>query len=257
MKIQDFCDMKKFENIMSNWAKSTGLATVAVGADGEYISGCYNFTDFCIKYTRGSAEGCRRCEKNDREGKGVYVCHAGLMDFGIPITLNDGTVLGSVIGGQVLPENPDEEQFRAIARELHIDEDAYINALHKVSVKTKEEIEASATLLGDVINMFVRESYEGWRNASIMSDLQDGIAKAAEQIVDANNYTRQIESCSNQQKILALNASIEAARAGEAGRGFTVVAHEVQKLAQNMSETSTNIKRVLGELTNTINQLNK
>ena len=257
MRIQDFCDMKKFENIMSNWAKSTGLATVAVGADGEYISGCYNFTDFCIKYTRGSAEGCRRCEKNDREGKGVYVCHAGLMDFGIPITLNDGTVLGSVIGGQVLPENPDEEQFRAIARELHIDEDAYINALHKVSVKTKEEIEASATLLGDVINMFVRESYEGWRNASIMSDLQDGIAKAAEQIVDANNYTRQIESCSNQQKILALNASIEAARAGEAGRGFTVVAHEVQKLAQNMSETSTNIKRVLGELTNTINQLNK
>ena len=257
MKIQDFCDMKKFENIMSNWAKSTGLATVAVGADGEYISGCYNFTDFCIKYTRGSAEVCRRCEKNDREGKGVYVCHAGLMDFGIPITFNDGTVLGSVIGGQVLPENPDEEQFRAIARELHIDEDAYINALHKVSVKTKEEIEASATLLGDVINMFVRESYEGWRNASIMSDLQDGIAKAAEQIVDANNYTRQIESCSNQQKILALNASIEAARAGEAGRGFTVVAHEVQKLAQNMSETSTNIKRVLGELTNTINQLNK
>ena len=34
MRIQDFCDMKKFEEIMSNWAKSTGLATVAVGDDG-------------------------------------------------------------------------------------------------------------------------------------------------------------------------------------------------------------------------------
>lgn len=31
MKIQDFCDMKKFEEIMQNWATSTGLATVAVG----------------------------------------------------------------------------------------------------------------------------------------------------------------------------------------------------------------------------------
>ena len=38
MRIQDFCDMKKFEEIMSNWAKSTGLATVAVGDDGKYIS---------------------------------------------------------------------------------------------------------------------------------------------------------------------------------------------------------------------------
>lgn len=72
VKIQDFCDMKKFEEIMDNWAKSTGLATVAVGADGKYISECYNFTDFCIKLTRGSREGCRRCVKNDQEGKGVY-----------------------------------------------------------------------------------------------------------------------------------------------------------------------------------------
>ena len=33
MKIQDFCDMNKFEQIMKNWANSTGLATVAVDAD--------------------------------------------------------------------------------------------------------------------------------------------------------------------------------------------------------------------------------
>ena len=56
MKIQDFCDMDKFEQIMKNWASSTGLATVAVGADGKYISGCYNFTEFCIDLTRGSAD---------------------------------------------------------------------------------------------------------------------------------------------------------------------------------------------------------
>lgn len=73
MKIQEFCDMDKFEQIMKNWAESTGLATVAVGADGEYISDCYNFTEFCIKLTRGGAEGKRRCEKCDREGQGVYL----------------------------------------------------------------------------------------------------------------------------------------------------------------------------------------
>lgn len=257
MKIQDFCDMEKFEDIMRNWAKSTGLATVAVGADGEYISGCYNFTDFCIGLTRASQEGCRRCEKNDREGKGVYSCHAGLVDFGIPITLDDGTVLGSVIGGQVLPENPDEDKFRKTAKELGIDEDKYIEALHKVNVKTREEIEASANLLGDVINMFVRASYTAKVNTEILGGLKDGISLAAEQIVLANEHTKQIETYSSRQRILALNASIEAARAGEAGRGFAVVAEEVQKLAQGMATTSVNIKKVLSEVTDTINSLNK
>lgn len=141
MKIQDFCDMDKFEQIMKNWASSTGLATVAVDADGKYISDCYNFTEFCIDLTRGSVEGKKRCEQCDREGHGVYPCHAGLVDFGIPITLEDGTVLGSIIGGQVLPENPDEEKFRQTARELGIDEDKYIKALKKVNVKTREQIE--------------------------------------------------------------------------------------------------------------------
>lgn len=257
MKIQDFCDMNKFEEIMSNWAKSTGLATVAVGADGVYISECYNFTDFCIKLTRGCAEGCRRCEKNDKEGKGVYECHAGLMDFDIPITLEDGTVLGSVIGGQVLPENPDEEKFRATARELGINEEAYIKALSKVNVKTKEEIMASANLLGDVINMFVRASYFTSTNKNLMDNLQSGISAAASEIVTANENAKQVADFSNRQKMLALNASIEAARAGEFGKGFAVVAEEVQKLAQGMAVTSSSIQKSLAELTKIISELNK
>lgn len=257
LRIQDFCDMKRFEEIMDNWAKSTGLATVAVGADGKYISECYNFTDFCIKLTRGSAEGCRRCEKCDREGKGVYSCHAGLVDFGIPITLEDGTVLGSVIGGQVLPENPDEEKFRETARELSIDEDTYIEALRKVNVRSRQQIDAAANLLGDVINMFVRTSYVTKTNSRILDELKNGINAAVSEIDLANESTKKIVGFSSRQRILALNASIEAARAGDAGKGFAVVANEVQKLAQGMSEASVEITSSLNRVTETIYSLNK
>ena len=257
MKIQDFCDMNKFEEIMNNWAMSTGLATVAVGADGEYISNTYNFTDFCIKLTRGSKEGCRRCVKNDQEGKGVYSCHAGLCDFGIPITLDDGTELGSVIGGQVLPGAPDEEKFRATARELGIDEDTYIEALKKVKIKTREEIEASANLLGDVINMFVRTSYVSNVNGELISSLTEGIQEAIAEIDVASANTKQISGFSSKQRILALNASIEAARAGDAGKGFAVVANEVQKLAQGMDTVSGEIVTSLNKVAKTIHSLNR
>ncbi len=249
--------MEKFEQIMKNWAVSTGLATVAVGADSKYISDCYNFTEFCIELTRGSAEGKRRCEKCDREGHGVYPCHAGLVDFGTPITLDDGTVLGSIIGGQVLPENPDEEKFRGTAKELGIDENKYIAALKKVNVKTREQIEASANLLGDVINMFVRASYNSRKNESLVAELKGGIASAAEQIGEAEGKTKEIDGYSKRQQILALNASIEAARAGEQGRGFAVVAGEVQKLAKDMAASSADIKSILGQLSVTINNLNQ
>lgn len=255
IKIQDFCDMKQFEIIMDGWAKTTGLATVAVGADGQYISGCYNFTDFCINLTRKSKEGCRRCENCDREGKGVYYCHAGLIDFSIPITLSDGTVLGAIIGGQVLPGTPDEVKFRNIANELRIDENKYIEALNKVTIMKKEKIEASANLLGTVINMFVRQSYAEYKNNKLISNLNNGMQIVGEQVKNISNITTQLTNISHKQNILSLNASIEAARAGEAGRGFSVVAKEVSNIAKQMDLFSKEINKSVNNLNNSFSKI--
>lgn len=244
MDIKDFTDMQKFESIMANWAMATGLATVAVGADGKYISGCYNFTDFCIKLTRGSSEGCARCEKCDREGQGVYHCHAGLIDFGIPLMV-EGKKVGSVIGGQVLPEQPDEEKFRRVAREIGVNEEQYIEALHKVNVRTEEAIKASAELLGEVLNNFINAEYAKKKNSAIIDKLTNGVEKTNDLVEQITLKTAELKSLQNKQKILALNASIEAARAGEKGAGFAVVAKEVGKLSEQSTIVNKEIEDIV------------
>lgn len=250
MRIQDFADMTKFEEIMSNWAKATGLATVAVGAEGEYISECYNFTDFCIKLTRGSKEGCARCEKCDREGKGIYHCHAGLIDFSIDLVVA-GQKMGAVIGGQVLPEAPDEEEFRRVAREIGVNEDEYIAALKKVNVRTEEAIVASATLLGQVLNNYINTEYTEKYNGKMIARLTEGVNQCEAMVKDIRVYTDKFNSIQQRQGILSLNARIEAARAGSAGRGFAVVAQEVE----NLSKDSKELNQMIGEKVDSISKV--
>lgn len=251
MEIKDFTDMEEFERIMANWAKATGLATVAVGADGKYISECYNFTDFCIKLTRGSAEGCARCEKCDREGVGVYHCHAGLVDFGIPLEV-EGMRMGSIIGGQVLPENPDEEKFRRVAREIGVNEDQYIEALRKVNIKTEETIQASAGLLGQVLNHFINAEYAKKMNGKIIEKLSNGVSSTHDLVEQITQKTTELKALQNKQKILALNASIEAARAGEKGAGFAVVAKEVGKLSEQSTLVNKEVEEIVQKIADAV-----
>ena len=81
MDIREFVNLEELEAIQEAWANATGLAAIFTDAQGEYITGDYNFTDFCIKLTRGSQEGLRRCVDTDQNGlqkacleKGCYKC---------------------------------------------------------------------------------------------------------------------------------------------------------------------------------------
>lgn len=57
-----------------------------------------------------------------------------------------------------------------------------------------------------------------------------------------------ITEIASQTNLLALNASIEAARAGEAGRGFSIVATEISRLAEQSSTAATEITEIIEEL---------
>ncbi len=254
MDIRDFLDIPQLEKLMEDWSNATGLATIGVDANGEYFTKAINFNDFCMKYTRGSEEGAKRCQKCDAECTGTYFCHAGLMDFSRDIIVN-GQKVGAVIGGQVLPEEPDDDKFRKIAKELGVPEDSYLEALHRVPVRSEESIKAAAQLLGDVVNMMVNSNYQQQNDVKKIEKMDADIEQAASLIREINEKSLQLDKIESKQNILSLNASIEAARAGEFGRGFAVVAAEVGKLAVNSGEINKSIKLSLKELTGTIKEL--
>src|SRR5437868_1032633 len=85
-----------------------------------------------------------------------------------------------------------------------------------------------------------------------MNDIRDQIQETSKRIKRLGESSQEIgeivqliSDITEQTNVLALNAAIQAASAGEAGRGFTVVAEEVQRLAERSAEATKHITAIV------------
>ncbi|MDE6579648.1 MAG: PocR ligand-binding domain-containing protein [Ruminiclostridium sp.] len=254
LDIREFADLKQLQTIQDIFSDATGLAAIAVAADGKYITKGSNFTDFCMKYTRNSELGAKRCIQCDNECTGTYFCHAGLMDFSNDIIVH-GEKVGAIIGGQVLPEAPDEEKFREIARELGINENAYISALNKVPVRDEKTIRAAADLLGKIVNLLCNFEYEKYTDARRRDTFNHELISINKNINSAKAHMSDLHNTATMENILAINANIEAAHAGAAGVGFAVVAGEIGELSQQSAQVYSQIEALVDGIQQSVNKI--
>ncbi len=103
---------------------------------------------------------------------------------------------------------------------------------------------------------FVETSIE--RASKVLVESKEDLAKALEEVKvveQINAISTSIMEITKQTNLLSLNASIEAARAGEAGRGFSVVAREIGKLAEESQLAVIEIKDVTTQVIDAVDNL--
>lgn len=153
--------------------------------------------------------------------------------------------------------------FPLIARAIPLhDENGKI--IGGVGIGTSLQKSNELFLVADSLSAIVEET------AASLEEIADSVKKLADQVADASgiidqvisgadeigNISSVVRGISDQSNLLGLNAAIEAARAGESGKGFSVVAEEIRKLATNSKENVTQIDQVTKNITHSVGKLN-
>lgn len=106
-----------------------------------------------------------------------------------------------------------------------------VELVNSKAIVSSEELTYLDNSIRDIVNSF--------------NDVSNKINGLSMNLAKINEITNLINGIADQTNLLALNAAIEAARAGEAGRGFSVVAEEIRKLAEQSKESSLNINNLI------------
>ena len=111
--------------------------------------------------------------------------------------------------------------------------------MKKTAQSSREGVDEGRAAVNEAVSSMQQMASQMEEASQVVSTLGDR-SKEIGQIVET------ISNIADQTNLLALNAAIEAARAGEAGRGFSVVAEEVRKLAEQSGEAASNISALIG-----------
>ncbi|MCP1144664.1 globin-coupled sensor protein [Lysinibacillus endophyticus] len=131
---------------------------------------------------------------------------------------------------------------------------ASIADIARTSSNISEKTTQSVQYATDSKNAIEQALNDIFKTGDTFTSIVHSFDQLQKHVNDIENVVTIINEIADQTNLLALNASIEAARAGEHGKGFSIVAQEVRKLAENtvsaLSTVSTNVDSLKSYSTN-------
>ncbi len=154
------------------------------------------------------------------------------------------------------------EEMVSTFHEISRSSEAQSNQVNGVNSSMKEigtEVEQFGRQVGSTVEQVLKLNEAVTSGLASIESLQERLVKLSELSESFQNAARNlsdqqtqiaeileaISKISEHTNLLSLNASIEAARAGEQGRGFTIVAEEINRLAEQSSEAVKSIGSII------------
>lgn len=159
INLLDLIDKSTLDKIMTAYTKATGMGGCIYDPKGNILAGPYTFSDFCLRFCRGSAKGRKKCMASARFGaheamrpdaNAIYAClNAGLVECAAPVIV-EGQMIAVIICGQVRTEDYEIDRDLAVHHAIEIgirDISGYLEALYRIPKIGYGQLKDYATLL--------------------------------------------------------------------------------------------------------------
>lgn len=170
MHIGHIINADSFQVIQDDIAEATEIAIITVDYKGKPVTKHSRCSDFCniIRKYPNYNELCEKCDSRGGleavrlQKPYIYVCHAGLVDFAIPIIV-DGQYLGAVMAGQVLIKENDKEKLEQIVNSKHSGMDLIRNkevseAFKLLPTMTLDKVKSISRMVFHINSYIVKEA---------------------------------------------------------------------------------------------------
>ncbi len=209
MNIGDLIDIDVLQNIQDQFSVATGFGAIAVDCKGKPVTVHSHFSEFC-ELIRSNPEKAKLCHQCDAHGglqatiagePHVYLCHAGLVDFAVPIKVSDN-YLGAILAGQIRLTPEDENEVLCISsiEEDYSNNPIYKEAYEKLPITSVKKVKAAAQMMFFMANYIVEKQF--------VNKIQDELNKNDLKLMEAINIRSELEKSLTEAELRALQAQI-------------------------------------------------
>ena len=199
---EDLFNLEDIQRIQDEFAEATGTASLITLPDGTPLTRPSNFSHLCGTLIRQSEVGRRKCEYSDAklghdniDGPTIHSClSAGLCNAGAGITVG-GRHVANWLVGQVRDGTQNENEIRAYAREIGVDEETFMEAYGQVPFMPRQRFEMVAKALFSLAKQLSATAYQnvqqarfiaGWKKAEkALQNSERTLAQIIEFLPDA------------------------------------------------------------------------